>query len=170
MKLDDKTNTIYVAISVMIATAAFMFMGFMVIYAVFIRQPQQVVAQDAQHMLVDTRASETEDAVNPLANRTVSFVGLDDATLAHDGAILLENLPENQDFLMKFRIVDIDTGKEVYSTDLIPSGKHVAWTPSENLEAGVHRLSFMQTPFYQDPSGEYIPLTAGNNEVTITLQ
>lgn len=126
-----------------------------------------------EQMLVDTRATSENEQVtdnNPLANRSVSFAGLDDATIQEGGKILLENLPANGDFLMEYHVINRDTNEEVFSTDLIPSGKHVVWTPSDTLPKGVYHLSFVQTPYYVDVTGDQIPLTSGNNEVTITIQ
>ena len=118
--------------------------------------------------MIDTRLE--EQPVNPLAGRNVSFVGINDATLEEGRPIVLENLPENEDFLLKYKVTDMDTGKVIFETEMIPSGKKIAWIPSDSLEKGVHHISFLQTPFYMDDSGTYIPLTAGNNEVTITIQ
>ncbi len=40
-------------------------------------------------MMVDTRASETERAENPIANRSVSFAGINDATISEGDTIML---------------------------------------------------------------------------------
>lgn len=123
----------------------------------------------AQQLLIDTR-DETGQKKNPLEGRQVSFVGLDDTTVQEGGKITLENLAANEDFLMVYTITDLDTGKELVKTEMIPSGKKISWDPSITLKKGVHHLSFLQTPFYMNENGTYVPLTAGNNEVTVTIQ
>lgn len=146
-----------------VATGLVFILAFVFIYFKFLKQ--NAPAEKGQLMI----ATNAEDS-NPLANRSVSFVGMDDCTIKTGDSIKLENLPENQDFYLKFQITDTETGKDVYSTDLIPSGQSVMWVPSENLDKGVHHLAFLQLPYWKNPSGEYIPLTAGNNEVALTIE
>ena len=118
---------------------------------------------------VDNRATDKEEEEDPLQSRYITFDGYQDSTLAKDGQIMLSNPKENDDFLIKYTISDVDTGEIIFETDLIPSGEHIAWTPGEKLEAGVYHISLLQTPYWQQDNGEYMPLTAGNNEVTLTI-
>ena len=123
-----------------------------------------------QQMIVDTRSEKNQDTDNPLKDRTVSFVGLNDAILQEGGVIVLENLPENKDFYMKYEVTDNNSNKVVFETDLIESGNHIDWVPSETMKKGEYHLSFLQIPFWKSPDGSFIPLTSGNNEITVTLQ
>ena len=119
---------------------------------------------------VDTRATSEDGDDNPLANRFVTFDGFQDATLASDGQVKLTNPEENEDFLIKYTITNTDSNKVIFETDLIPSGEHVLWTPGETLEPGTYHIAIMQTPYWRENSDdEYMPLTAGNNDITITI-
>lgn len=128
--------------------------------------------KNSQAVIVDTRSEdtpETESVASELSGKTISFAGINDTSLKNQGRIKLENLPDNKEFLMTYTITNADTGEEVFKTDMIPAGKCVMWTPSETLDPGEYHFSFLETPYYQAKDGEYIPLTSGNNEVTITL-
>ncbi len=149
-----------------VATAAILIGAFVFVYFKFLKPQEEVSGQ----MMVDTSAVDYDASSDPLANRMVSFAGINDATIGVGDTVALENLPSNDDFMMKFSIVDTDTDKEVFATDLIPAGKTIIWTPSDQLDKGVHHLSFKQTPFWMDANGEYIPLTAGNNQVELTIE
>lgn len=121
-------------------------------------------------LTVDTRATaeNTEENVNPLASRNVYFAGIEDSTIKPTSIIELENLSENEDFLMKYTIKDASTQKVVFETDLIPSGEHINWVAGEDLEPGTYDLLFLEEP-YALIGNDYIPLTAGQNKVTITI-
>lgn len=123
-------------------------------------------------MVVDTRAAQDgggESAENPLAGRNVYFSGIEDAAIGRETVVRLDNREENLDFLLRYEIYDAGTGKLVFETDLIPSGQHIDWVPGETLEPGEYTLDFLQIPYYPDPSGEYVGLTQGSNQVTLAI-
>lgn len=123
-------------------------------------------------MVVDTRAAQDgggESAENPLAGRSVYFSGIEDAAIGRETVVQLDNREENLDFLLRYEIYDAGTGDLVFETDLIPSGQHIDWVPGETLEPGEYTLDFLQIPYYPDPSGEYISLTQGSNQVTLAI-
>ena len=83
--------------------------------------------------------------------------------------VQLDNREENIDFLLRYEIYDTGTGELVFETDLIPSGQHIDWVPGETLEPGEYTLNFLQIPYYPDPSGEYVALTQGSNQVNLAI-
>lgn len=123
-------------------------------------------------MVVDARATgetSVETAENPLAGRSVYFSGIEDTTISRETVVQLDNREENLDFLLRYEIYDAGTGELVFETDLIPSGQHIDWVPGETLEPGEYTLDFLQIPYYPEPSGEYISLTQGSNQVTLAI-
>ena len=122
------------------------------------------------NLFLDIRREAVEEKENeePLSNRQIYFSGVGDELLSYDTEILLENLAENEDFMMKYVVTDLDSGLTVFETGLIPSGECVGWVPGHDLGIGEHRLNFHIAPYY--PKGEeYLPLTSANNEVTFTI-
>jgi len=124
-------------------------------------------------LVLDTRASgeQTKELslAEILADRQVYFAGIDDVTISRSSVIYLENMPENEDILMQYEIVDKASGVTLETTGLIPAGESISWVPGEQLADGSYTLIFMEKPFYEY-QGEYIALTQGNNEVNITIQ
>ena len=124
-------------------------------------------------LMVDTRSEKGEtdgkSLADILSDRQVYFAGIENAVISHDTAICLENMEENGDILMQYEISDKATGEVLETTGLIPAGEQIAWVPGEQLEDGTYTLIFHEKPFYPY-EGEYIALTQGNNEVTITIQ
>ncbi len=123
------------------------------------------------NMVVDTDATDEEIRnKNPLSDRSVFFAGIEDATIDKEGVIALENLPENEDFMMKYVVYNADSNEQIYETDLIPSGKRINWRPGEKLSSGEYKLAFVEMPYAKDEaSGEYQPLTQGRNTITLTI-
>ena len=120
------------------------------------------------HLDIRREASPEISAQEQLADRQVYFSGIGDEVLSYDTEIVLDNLPENEDFMMKYVITDMETGETVFETGLIPSGECVKWAPGHSLGEGEHYLNFHIAPYY--PSGDqYLPLTSANNEVTLTI-
>lgn len=158
-------KAIILAAIIAILIAAIVLLSGYIIY----QKTQEPDTLPTQQELVDTRPG-ADKKENPIMGRNVFFVGLEDKTIAPGEAIYLENVASNEDFVMKFEVKDLDTGNIVFTTDLIPSGKMVEWIPSENLSAGAHRLAVLQSPYYIAEDGSKTPLTAGNNEVTLTIE
>lgn len=123
-------------------------------------------------MMVDARATgeqREETAPNPLAGRSVYFSGIEDSTIGRETVVQLDNREENLDFLLRYEIYDAGTGELVFETDLIPSGQYIKWVPGETLEPGEYTLDFLQIPYYPEPSGGYVGLTQGSNQVTLAI-
>ena len=124
-------------------------------------------------LVIDDGAVDKSEAVqkqeNPLADRQVFFAGYVDATISKTDTVALENLPENEDFLMKYTITNVEDGSLIFETGLIPSGQCVVWTPGETLEAGTYELQFLANPYYEQVDGNFLPLTAGSNNVIYTI-
>ena len=125
---------------------------------------------NAGNMRLDTRATKEEMAedVPDLSQRNVFFAGMEDTTIKKGGKISLENLEQNLDFYMKYKVYDAGSDKLIYETDLIPSGERILWDPSEVLGIGEHTIAFLEEPYMQQGDG-YIPLTSGKNIVNITI-
>lgn len=123
--------------------------------------------------IIDDRSVAKEDATqaieDKLNNRSVYFAGYVDAKITKTSTVALENLPENEDFFLKYTITDSVTNDVVFETDLIASGQCVVWTPGESLEEGTHELQFLASPYYQDENGIFVPLTAGSSTVKYTI-
>lgn len=118
--------------------------------------------------VIDERSKDKSEAVraeNPLAGRNVFFAGYVDATLSSASTVALENLPENEEFLMKYIITDKGTEKVVFETNLIPSGQCVVWVPGETLAVGTYELQFLAVPYYADGNGNFQQLTSACNDV-----
>ena len=137
-------------------------------------EPTAVPSGGNQVFIVDENAVDKKDAIevkkNPLSGRNVFFAGYSDAVLTKTSTVALENLPENEDFYLKYVITDKETNTVVYETNLIPSGQCVVWTPGETMEAGVYQLQFLALPYYHDGNGNYQPLTSGCNDVQYTIK
>lgn len=121
------------------------------------------------NLVVDERATiERRDPYKALSNRQVYYAGIEDCTVNKNTVIYLENLEDNGDILMKY---DIYVGDEkVFETDLIPSGNHVEWKPSDSLKSGkTYKINLQQTPYYPLENGEYLSLTSPINTVNITI-
>ncbi len=95
--------------------------------------------------------------------------GIEDTVIGPETVVQLDNREENIDFLLRYEIYDTGTGELVFETDLIPSGQHIDWVPGETLEPGEYTLNFLQIPYYPDPSGEYVALTQGSNQVNLAI-
>lgn len=128
---------------------------------------------NGQLFLIDENAVDKSEVIqaqkNPLSERNVFFAGYSDATLSKMSTVALENLPENEDFLMKYIITDIGTGDVVYETNLIPSGQCVVWVPGETMEVGTYHLQFLAIPYYYDGNGNFQQLTSGSNALQYTI-
>lgn len=111
------------------------------------------------------KAEVIEAQKNPLSGRNVFFAGYADAAFTKTTAVALENLPENEDFLMKYTVINTEDGTVAFETDLIRSGQCIAWIPGESLEPGTYQFQILQSPYYQSGEGEFIPLTAGTTDV-----
>ncbi len=128
------------------------------------------------NLVIDTRSSaegtEKSSLAEALEDRQVYFAGIEDCVISGNTDIYLENVSENEDILMKYDIVDKDTGNVLESTDLIPSGEHVAWNAGSVLSEGEHTLIFRQSPYFPWDEAEsgYVPLTQANNEVIVTIK
>ncbi len=123
-------------------------------------------------MVVDTRVKEEQDnkdETDSLEGRSIYFSGIEDTTIGRKTVVQLDNREENLDFLLRYEIYDSGTGELIFGTDLIPSGHYIDWVPGETLEPGEYTLDFLQIPYYPDPSGEYVPLTQGSNQVTLAI-
>ena len=123
--------------------------------------------------IIDDRSQSKADAVeaqkNPLSGRNVFFAGYADATINKNTTIALENLPDNEDFLIKYTIINTEDGSIVFETNLVQAGQCVVWVPGETLEAGVYNLQFLQSPYWHDGNGNFTPLTAGTTDVCDTI-
>lgn len=118
--------------------------------------------------VIDERSQDKSEAVkaeNPLSGRNVFFAGYVDATLSSTSTVALENLPENEDFLIKYIITDKEKEDVVFETNLIPSGQCVVWVPGDTLAVGTYELQFLAVPYYADSNGEFQQLTSACNDV-----
>ena len=95
---------------------------------------------------VQDKAEVVEAQKNPLSGRNVFFAGYADATLTKTTTVALENLPDNEDFLMKYTVINTEDGTVVFETNLIQSGQCVAWMPGEILEPSIYNLQILQSP------------------------
>lgn len=137
--------------------------------------PEEVV-NTTGNLIIDTRSSDekkgTSDLVEALKDRQVFFAGIEDAVITKSTTIFLENVEENEDILMKYDIVDKETGETLESTGLIPAGEHIEWKAGEVLSEGEHTLIFRETPYFpwEEAQDGYVQLTQANNEVILTVQ
>ena len=118
--------------------------------------------------IADNANDEYEKPESILEGRNVYFAGIADTTVGTNTNVYLENLPENDDIYMKYKIINADTKDVIYETDLIPSGKHVTWKCAEDLQEGENHLVIEESPYYPTGTG-YMLLTTGKNEVTFTF-
>ena len=114
---------------------------------------------------VQDKAEVVEAQKNPLSGRNVFFAGYADATLTKTTTVALENLPDNEDFLMKYTVINIADDSVVFETNLIRAGQCVVWVPGEELEPGTYQFRILQSPYYQSRDDEFIPLIAGTTDV-----
>lgn len=125
----------------------------------------RMMSIDARATKEAAKAEETED----LKQRNIFFSGIEDTTIKKGSLITLENLPENGDFLMRYKIFEKNSNTLLFETDLIPAGEHVFWDPSVNFGEGVHTVAFLAEPFFET-DGEYMPLTCAKNIVNIEIR
>ena len=126
-------------------------------------------AKPPDNLVADTSATGEEEAEAALKGRNVYFAGMDNILAGADTVVRLENLKDNGDILISYSILDNSTGEELFHTDLIPSGQHVDWKPSETMEAGSYDICYVQNPVWQDGEGNYISLTSADNVASLTL-
>lgn len=119
--------------------------------------------------VIDDRVQDKVEVVeaqkNPLSGRNVFFAGYADATLTKTTTVALENLPDNEDFLMKYTVINTADNSVVFETNLIRAGQCVVWVPGEELEPGNYQFQILQSPYYQSGEDEFVPLTAGTTDV-----
>ena len=62
-------------------------------------------------------------------------------------------------------------GRSVYFSGIedTTSGQYIEWVPGETLGPGEYTLDFLQIPYYPEPSGGYVGLTQGSNQVTLAI-
>lgn len=122
------------------------------------------------NLVLDTSQNNYDKANQELADREVFFAGIGNGPVPRNGEILLKNPPSNDDIYMQYTIINEDTGEVVYETDLIQSANAVSWVPGETLEPGEYHFTLIEQPYYQVEATEnWLPLTTGNNHVTITI-
>lgn len=162
-----------VGISVLVAVAMLVGIG-----GLFLTKPKDdktvsTSPSSGSVFILDDRSVDKNEAVqvveNPLADRNVYFAGYLDATLTKESTVALENLPENEDFFLKYTITNNDTNEVVFETNLIAAGQCIVWNPGETLDEGTYELQFLASPYYQEVDGSFVPLTAGSNTVTYTI-
>ncbi|HAG69822.1 MAG TPA: hypothetical protein DCL38_07605 [Lachnospiraceae bacterium] len=123
-----------------------------------------------EKFMPDSRAVlQSEEVKKEATARNVYFAGIEDSVLYGEGRIALDNLAENEDFLMRYEVYDTEGGEMVFETGMIESGERVYFDPYSVLEPGVYRLRFTAIP-YMEQNGSYLALTNGSNEVTIELK
>ena len=130
-------------------------------------------ASSGNILVLDDRAQNKDEIIqtqkNPLDGRNVFFAGYADAILNRTTTVALENLPDNEDFLMKYTVINTEDGTVVFETNLIQSGQCVAWMPGETLEPGIYNLQILQSPYYLVDGENFIPLTAGTTDVCFEI-
>ena len=143
--------------------------GFFVVKKMKIEGAKETTGVISAGLIIDENATDKtkeNQQTDPLSERMVYFAGIEDCTINQQSIVYLENLPENEDFLMKYQIFEGE--KLIYETDLIPSGMHIEWKAAEDLSIGEHKLDFKEVPYYP-VDGNYIELTSGVNAVVITV-
>lgn len=170
-KKKKKVNVVPIVIGSLIIALGVGFAGYKLMNTP--KTPAETPKSAYENFVIDTNATdEAKQAPNTLASRNVYFAGIDNSVCDSNTIVYLENLPDNEDFMMKYQIYIIDEdgvkGSLIYETDLIPSGQHVDWKPSETLEPGEYTLAFDELPFMQS-GNDWIPLTAGENQVILTI-
>lgn len=150
--------------------AAVLFVGGALGYKYLIpTQPQQEASNKVQNLIIDTSAGAVNEASEALADRRVYFAGIQDGAISKSSPILLKNPEANGDIMLQYTIVEEGSEEPIYQTNLIESNKAVEWIPGDYLDLGDHTLIFMEQPYYQTSDGGWLPLTAGNNSVAITI-
>ena len=133
-------------------------------------QTEIMAAASGENLMMDTRhVLQEEKPKEELSARNVYFAGIEDSVFYGEGRIALDNLEENEDFLMRYEVYDEESGKLIFETGLIPSGERVYFEPYSVLKPGVYQLRFTAVP-YMEQNGGYLALTSGSNEVTIELK
>lgn len=136
-------------------------------------EQEEKEANSGNVLVLDDRAQNKDEVVqaqkNPLDGRNVFFAGYADATLNLTTTVALENLPDNEDFLMKYTVINTEDGTVVFETNLIQSGQCVAWMPGETLEPGIYNLQILQSPYFLVDGENFIPLTAGTTDVCFEI-
>ncbi len=97
--------------------------------------------------------AERESTASILSDRQVYYAGLEDCTVGPDSIVYLENLKENNDIYMAYRI-SVD-GVVIHETGLIPAGEFSKWTPSDVLNPGQYELSIRNIPYYDTGNENY---------------
>ena len=167
--MNNKQTQKEITITVITLTVVAALLSALVWYARTHRKPAYADSQG--NLVIDTNATDEErKQENPLSNRLVYFAGIDDTSFDRTGSIELLNLPENEDFLMRYIVTDLATNEQIFETDLIPSGQRVYWTPGETLPAGEYDIAFTEMPYALSADGkDYVPLTQGRNVIKLII-
>lgn len=108
---------------------------------------------------------ETEEDDNPLEGLYVTYSGITDTEISKESVVKLENLAVNGDIVMKFQVYEGDD--LLYESDYIKSGTSINWNAGSDLSEGEHTLRVVQIPQIE-VDGEWVPLTSGTCECTLT--
>ena len=153
-----------------VAAAVLLFaIGGFVAYKVFAPDADKSGSLSVANLTIDTSQKNIDKGKEKLAQRQVFYAGIPDGALSADSPILLKNPESNEDIYLQYTVTDSDTGKVIYETDLIESSNAVEWVPGSVLEPGEYHLKFTEQPYYQVDNSGWIPLTTGNNSVTIQV-
>lgn len=167
-KKDNKKTLTRVVIAVLLVIIA------LLLWKSCSKEPAKAPAKEG-NLTIDTRSGEKEEEASladVLKDRQVFFSGIEDAVISKETKVYLENPKENQDILMKYEVIDKESGEVVETTDLIPAGESVTWMAGEVLTIGEHTLIFHEMPYYpwEEAENGYYPLTQGNNEVVFAVK
>lgn len=100
-----------------------------------------------------------------LKNKYISYAGITDQTISSESVVELKNLEDNAGVVMKFEVYEGDN--LLYETDYVGAGQFLTWEAGKDLSVGAHDLKLKQIP-KMDIDGQYIPLTSGSCEFTLT--
>ena len=81
-------------------------------YMYFFRTPTpEHTGTGYNNLTIDTAAAEEHETASPISSRNVYFAGIDNSTCNGDTIVYLENLPENEDFLIRYEIYTLTAGE-----------------------------------------------------------
>ncbi len=123
-----------------------------------------------KNLVIDTSATNIQKSNEALAQRQIHFPGLPDGAIEKTAPVLLRNPASNEDIFLQYTIIDDATGDKVFETDLIASDQMVEWIPGATLSPGEYSFTLVEQPYYKAEGSEgWLPLTTGNNHVSITI-
>lgn len=157
-KLKEKRVWWMVAVAGVVAAVCSGVIYFGVVKPALDAKSVEVITYEAPAVSMDTRQAKSETPGNPFAGRFVTYEGITGTSM--DGTAFLMNPEDNgEDIFIEF--VVSEDGKDLYSSELVPSGQGLDVDFGEFLSEGEHEVVITMNPYLLH-DGEYLRCPVNN--------